>query len=100
MATKPELAENFRSEAERYKKEQADIKAKADGLEEDVENWDKQSEAQMHEHHRWALSATAMQIAIALSAIALLSRKTWLLYGVGLVAIGGLVFGGMALAGL
>jgi hypothetical protein len=41
-----------------------------------------------------------MQIAIALSAIALLSRKIWLLYGVGLVAIAGVAFGVMALAGI
>jgi len=32
-------------------------------------------------HHRWALGATAMQIAIALSAIALLTRRHWLLMG-------------------
>jgi hypothetical protein len=100
MATRPEHIENFKSEAERYKKEQADIKTKADELESQVDEWDKRSEEQMHQHHRWALGATAMQIAIALSAIALLSRKTWLLYGVGAVAIGGVVFGGMALAGL
>ncbi len=100
MATKPEYAENFKAEADRYKKEQADIKTKADALEADVEEWDKRSEEQMHEHHRWALGATAMQIAIALSAIALLSRKTWLLYGVGLVAVAGVAFGAMALAGM
>jgi len=41
-----------------------------------------------------------MQIAIALSAIALLSRRVWLLYGVGIVSVGGLVAGGMALAGI
>jgi hypothetical protein len=100
MATKPEHAENFKGEAERYKKEQAEIKTKADGLEAEVDEWDKRSEEQMHEHHRWALGATAMQIAIALSAIALLSRKIWLLYGVGLVAIAGVAFGVMALAGI
>jgi len=100
MASKPEHVENFKGEAERYKKEQADIKAKADALESEVDEWDKRSEEQMHEHHRWALGATAMQIAIALSAIALLSRKIWLLYGVGLVAIAGVAFGAMALLGM
>ena len=100
VATKPEHAENFKGEAERYKKEQADIKTKADELETQVDEWDKRSDEEMHQHHRWALGATAMQIAIALSAIALLSRKTWLLYGGGLVAIAGVAFGGMALAGL
>jgi len=100
MSVKPDRAEVFKSEAERYKKEQAEIKARADKLEEEVKELDERSGEQMHIHHRWALGATAMQIAIALSAIALLSRKTWLLYGVGLVATGGVVFGGMALAGI
>ena len=93
-------SEAFKAEAERYKKEQAEIKARADKLEDEVKEWDARSEEQMHQHHRWALGATAMQIAIALSAIALLSRKMWLLYGVGLVAVAGLVFGGMALMGM
>jgi hypothetical protein len=100
LATKPERAEAFKAEAERYRKEQAEIKERADKLEDEVKEWDARSEEQMHQHHRWALGATAMQIAIALSAIALLSRKMWLLYGVGLVAVAGLVFGGMALMGM
>jgi hypothetical protein len=100
IATRPEVIEAFKSEAERYRKDQAAIKTKGEALEEEVKEWDARSEEQMHQHHRWALGATAMQIAIALSAIALLSRKTWLLYGVGLVATIGLVFGGMAIAGL
>jgi hypothetical protein len=100
MSTKPERAQAYKAEADRYRNEQAEIKARADKLEDEVKEWDRQSEEQMHLHHRWALGATAMQIAIALSAIVLLSRKTWLLYGVGLVAVTGLVFGGMALAGV
>ncbi len=100
MSTRPDRAEAYKSEAERYKKEQTDIKASADKLEEEVTEWDARSSEQMHVHHRWALGATAMQIAIALSAIALLSRRTWLLYGVGLVGVAGLGFGAMALAGV
>ncbi|SPE19971.1 conserved membrane hypothetical protein [Burkholderiales bacterium] len=100
MSTRPERIEFYKAEAERYRKDQADIKAKAEKLEEEVTDWDKQSAEQMHLHHRWALGATAMQIAIALSAIVLLSRKTWLLYGVGLVALTGLAFGGLAIAGI
>ncbi len=99
MAGKPELAEKFNAEAERYRTEQAQIKERADKLEDQVKEWDARSDEQMHEHHRWALGATAMQIAIALSAIVLLSRKIWLLYGVGLVGVIGLACGGMAIAG-
>jgi len=100
LSTKADRAEALKSEAERYKKEQAEIKDRADKLEEQVKEWDARSDEEMHVHHRWALGATAMQIAIALSAIALLSRKIWLLYGVGLVGAAGLVCGGMAIAGV
>ncbi len=100
MSTRPDRIQAYKAEAERYKKEQGEIKARADRLEDEVKEWDRRSDEEMHQHHRWALGATAMQIAIALSAIALLSRKTWLLYGVGLVAVAGLALGGMALAGI
>ena len=43
----------------------------------------------MHVHHRFALATTFLQIAIALSAIALLTRKKWLQWGVyGISAVG------------
>jgi hypothetical protein len=43
----------------------------------------------MHVHERWALATTLMQVAIALSAITLLTRKRWMLAGVyGATAIG------------
>jgi bacteriorhodopsin len=51
----------------------------------------------MHIHHRWAQATTLLQIAIALSAIALLTRKKWLQWGVyGLSAVG-IVIGGLAI---
>ena len=54
----------------------------------------------MHVHHRWALGATAMQIAIALSAIAVLTRRGWLVYGVFAVAAVGAVFGAFGIVGM
>ncbi len=74
--------ERFTQEIERYKKEKSDIKADADKLEAAAREADKMSEMEMHVHGRWALSTTLLQISIALSAIALLTRKQWLLYGV------------------
>jgi hypothetical protein len=100
LVSQPDKAEFYRSESERYKKEQADIKAEADKLEAESKEWDRRSEEQMHVHHRWALAATGMQIAIALSAIALLTRRTWLVYGVGLVAAIGALFGALAIVGM
>ncbi len=66
----------YQAEVERYKKEKAEIKAAADKLEAEAKSWDEQSDAQMHLHHRWAQATTALQISIALAAIALLTRRS------------------------
>jgi hypothetical protein len=75
-------AEQFRKDSARYQSEKADIQKKAEALEAQSQHWDEASEAQMHVHHRWAQATTALQVAIALSAIALLTRRSWLQYGV------------------
>lgn len=95
-----EKAERMKAEIDRYKQEKTEIKAAAEKLEAESKEWDEQSEAQLHLHHRWAQATTALQIAIALSAIALITRKSWLqkvVYGFGAI---GLVLGGMAIAHL
>ena len=46
----------------------------------------------MHQHHRWAQATTALQIAIALAAIALLTKKRWVEYSMyGVAALGAVV---------
>ncbi len=52
----------------------------------------------MHVHHRWAQATTALQISIAMAAIALLTRRSWLQYLVYGVAALGVVGGALALA--
>ncbi|MDD2547442.1 MAG: DUF4337 family protein, partial [Burkholderiaceae bacterium] len=71
-------------------------KAAAEKLEANATEFDHQSETQMHQHHRWAQATTALQVAIALAAIALLTKKKWLEYGMFGVAGVGLAVGGMA----
>ena len=100
LTSQPDKVQFYQTEIERYKKQKAEIKEVADKLEAESKEWDRRSEEQMHVHHRWALAATAMQIAIALSAIAVLTRRSWLVYGVAVVAVIGTVFGGMAIAGI
>jgi Na+/glutamate symporter len=90
--------EFYKKEVERYKQEKGEIKKDADKLEAEATNWDKQSDEQMHQHHRWAQATTVLQIAIALSAIALLSKKTWLQWGVYSVGAVGIVVGALAAA--
>lgn len=84
-------------EVERYKKDKAEIKAAAEGLEAQSKAWDEQSDAQLHQHHRWAQVTTALQIAIALAAIALLTRRNWLQWGMYGVAGLGVGLGVLAL---
>lgn len=86
----PNKREFYLKEVERYKKEKAEIKLEAEKFEAEVVKWDKMSDEQMHQHHRWAQATTVIQIAIALSAIALLSRKKWLqtaVYAVGAIGV-------------
>jgi hypothetical protein len=86
----------YAKEAERYKSEKADIQKKAEALEEESKSFDEKSEAQMHEHHRWAQATTVLQVAIALAAIALLTKRRWLEWGT--LALGGvgIVLGAVA----
>ena len=86
----------YQSKVDRYEKEKGEIKTVADKLEADALQWDQQSDEQMHQHHRWAQATTVLQIAIALAAIALLTRKKWFEYAMfGLAGIG-LLVGGLA----
>jgi predicted RNA-binding Zn ribbon-like protein len=68
----------YTDEIKRYKAEKAEIKLAAEKLEAESKAWDDKSAEQMHQHHRWAQATTALQIAIAMAAIALLTKKRWL----------------------
>ncbi len=95
-----EQKEHFRAEAERYGNEKKAIKEEATHLEKLAEDWDEKSDHQMHLHHRWAQSTTVIQISIALSAIALLTRRNWLqrlVYGFAAI---GMILGAFALWGI
>ena len=85
-----ERQDRYRKEVERYNGEKADIKKAADKLEAESKDWDQRSDTQMHLHHRWAQATTALQVSIAMAAMALLTRRKWLEWGMyGLAAVGG-----------
>jgi hypothetical protein len=90
-------AEQFKADVERYKKEKAEIQASAQKLEDEAKAWDERSDGEMHLHHRWAQATTALQIAIAMAAIALLTRRNWLQYAVYGVAGLGAALGVLAM---
>ena len=87
----------YQDEIKRYKAEKAEIKTAADKLEAEAKDFDERSAEQMHQHHRWAQATTALQVAIAMAAIALLTRRKWLEWGMFGVAALGVALGGAAL---
>ena len=86
----------YGDEVKRYKGEKEDIKKQAEKLEAESTEWDKRSDEQLHQHHRWAQATTALQIAIAMAAISLLTRRRWLEWATLGVAGVGLIAGAMA----
>jgi lipopolysaccharide export LptBFGC system permease protein LptF len=67
--------EFYQQEVKRYQSEKAEVKQAAEKLEAESKEWDRRSDEQMHQHHRWAQATTALQIAIAMAAIALLTKR-------------------------
>jgi hypothetical protein len=88
----------YQAKIDRYEKEKNEIKAQAEAIEAEARTWDRQSDDQMHLHHRWAQATTALQVSIALAAIALLTKKKWLEWGMFGVSAVGLGIGALALA--
>lgn len=68
-------AEKWRGEAARYKSDQETIKKEAEDLEKQRDEKGVESEHFMHHHHLFAYCVTFTQVAIALSAIAALTRR-------------------------
>lgn len=87
----------YQKEIDRYKLEKAEIKLAADKLEAEATDWDKKSDEQMHQHHRWAQATTALQVSIAMAAIALLTRKKWLEYAMFALSAIGVGIGALAM---
>jgi cytochrome c556 len=83
--------EKYKAKVARYESEKEAIKLIAEKFEAESTEWDHRSEAALHQHHRWAQAMTALQIAISLAAITLLTKKKWLQYtsyGVALAGTG------------
>ena len=83
--------DHYNSEAERYSHEQEEAKKEANEREKERDEHNQEADHFMHQHHTFAYCVTFTQVAIALSAIAALtrSRSVW---------FGSLVVGGIGLA--
>ncbi|CAN5557387.1 hypothetical protein BH10PSE18_BH10PSE18_22230 [soil metagenome] len=86
----------LQAKVDRYEKEKGEIQLAAQKLETEATDWDHQSDAKMHQHHRGAQATTVLQVSIALAAIALLTRKKWLEYGMLALAGVGVLVGAAA----
>jgi hypothetical protein len=86
----------YKAEVARYETEKGGIRKDAEQHERESDAWNEKSERALHSHHQWALATTAEQIAISLAAIALLTRRRWLLRVTYVVAIVGFVLGAFA----
>lgn len=84
------LKEKFLKKAETYSKDKNTIQEEAKKLDEKAESLNKESEEIIHHHHRWAQAMMALQIAISLAAITILTKKKWMFFtslGVSLVGL-------------
>ena len=93
-ASSPAVAEKFRAEAERYKKEKAEVEKR--GHDAKYKEWNAKSDHAMHPHHFLSISMTFLQIAIALASITVLTQKRWLFAGAAVAALVGAVLSGFA----
>ena len=75
VAANPTLAGKLKQDAERYGTEQAEIQKQAQELEAKEKEHNETSDKFLERHHQFALAVTLFQIAIALGAIAALSRR-------------------------
>jgi len=96
--SRPELYARFAADAQRYDGETKKIEDKARELERQVVESNERSKGLMERHHRFAISVTLLQIAIALSAIAALTRRRPLWYTGLAVSVGGVVMFVLGLA--
>jgi hypothetical protein len=87
LAPRPELAAAWKAKAATEKKEKAEKQAEAEKLAREVADGDKDARHHLDTHHQFAKAVTVFQVAIALAAIAALTRRK-LLWWVSL-AIGG-----------
>ena len=86
----------YTDEIKRYKQEKDAIKKDAEKFERESDDWSKRSDEQIHQHHRWAQATTALQISIAMAAIALLTKSRRLQVGVYALSAIGIAVGVLA----
>lgn len=89
LASDPEVKARFLAEKAKEDTERLEIQVEAKKLQAESRKLGEDSDAKLRPHERLALALTFLQIAIALAAITVLTKRRWLLWGsVGSAAIG------------
>ena len=81
LATDPAVKAQFLAEQAKEDAGKAQVQAEAQKLQAESRKLSEDSEAKLRPHERLALALTFIQIAIALAAITVLTRRRWLLWG-------------------
>lgn len=81
LATDPAVKAKFQADALKEQHDKESVKAIASKLEEESRELGERSEAKLRPHERLAAALTFIQIAVALAAITVLTRKRWLVWG-------------------
>lgn len=84
-------APEFEADAKRYASEQTDIRAEAEKLEKERDAKSNEADELMHRHHAYANAVALIQVAIALGAVAALTRMRLVWFGSVLLGLIGLV---------
>ncbi len=87
---------HFQAEVNRLAAERDATTLIAERLDAEAIALDIESDDQLRLHHRWAQATTVLQISIAMAAIALLTKRRWLQYGVYSLGAVGAGLGAMA----
>lgn len=94
MVSNSEFRRRYQLDKDKQDSEKVQVQATAVGLQEESRKLGLDSEAKLKPHERLAMSLTFLQIAIALCAITVLTRRRWLLLGAIASAAGGIVLAG------
>lgn len=92
----PADAAVYRADVARYAAHAKALKAQAEGFDRRSEAADTESQHSLRPHIKLAISMTALQIAIALASITVLTKKRWLLSAAGAFALLGVALGVIA----
>lgn len=92
-ATSDESKAELNKKIKKYEEEKEKIKEIADKLDEKSKKLSEESDHTMHLHHSWAEAIMIIQIAIALAAITILTKKRWLFWTASVVSSIGIILG-------